>query len=220
MNSDYFSSRLRLRPHLLLSGLRALLTLVILTSPAPGIDAASEKEMKQGVYEVKQDGYVEKIDPNVDYKDRLPRIPPREPAESMKAFHLVPGFRIELVAAEPLVRDPIDLTFDENGRAYVVELTTYAEQNSAQFLSKTARVSLLEDTDHDGKFDKTTVFVDELLCPTAVACFDGGVFLASAPDVLYCKDEDGDGKADLCEVVITGFGLSNPNSLPSSRGLG
>ncbi len=171
---------------------------------------------KQGVYEVKQDGYVEKIDPSIDYKERLPRIPPREPAESLEAFHLVPGFRLDLVASEPLIRDSIDLAFDANGRAYVVELTTYAEKNSARFQSNDARVSLLEDTDHDGRFDKSTVFVDGLLCPTGVACFDGGVFITCAPDVLYCKDEDGDAKADLREVVITGFGLHNPNSLPNS----
>ncbi|MHC4404951.1 MAG: PVC-type heme-binding CxxCH protein, partial [Planctomycetota bacterium] len=175
----------------------------------------SEEDKKRGVYEVQVDGYVEKIDPNVDYKDRLPRIPPREPAESMKGFHMIPGFRLEQVAAEPMIRDSVDVAFDENGRLYVVELTTYAENNSAQFSSTGARISLLEDTDNDGKFDTSTVFVDKLMCPTAVTCFDGGVFVAAAPDVLYCKDTDGDGKADLREVVVTGFGMS-ANALPNS----
>jgi len=197
-------------------GLAALLGIGVLVPAVYGIDEISNEEKQQGVYEVSKDGYVEKIDPNVDYKDRLPRIPPREPAASMEAFHLVPGFRLEQVATEPMIRDSIDMTFDENGRMYVVELTTYAEQNSAQFLSENARISLLEDTDHDGKFDKRTTFLDKLLCPTAVTCFDGGVFVAAAPDILYCKDIDGDGKADLREVVVTGFSLANPNALPNS----
>ena len=68
---------------------------------------------------IKQGGYVEKVEPGVDYKDRMPRIPPRNPAESLNGMHLIPGFRLEQVAAEPLVRDPVDLAFDENGRLYV-----------------------------------------------------------------------------------------------------
>ena len=166
--------------------------------------------------EIKQGGYVEKVDPNVDYKDRLPRIPPREPAESMKGFRIVPGYRWELVAAEPLTRDSIDMVFDENGRMYVVDMISYAQNSGSAFLEPTGQISLLDDTDGDGTFDKSTVFVDKLLCPTAVTCFDGGIFIANTPEILYCKDTDGDGKADLREVVMTGFSLSNPNALPNS----
>ncbi len=166
--------------------------------------------------EIRQGGYVEKVDPNVDYKDRLPRIAPKEPGESLKSFHVIPGFRMELVAAEPLVRDPVDMAFDADGRLYVAEMIPYAEGNSAKFGSPGGRVSVLEDTDHDGRFDKSTVFADKLVWPTGVACFDGGVFIIAAPDLLYCKDTDGDGKADVREVVVTGFALSNPNALPNS----
>ena len=196
-------------------GVAVLLLIGAVIGVTVGADAGKQGGEKKEPIVIRQDGYVEKIDPNVDYKDKLPRIPPREPAESMKGFHVIPGFRLEQVAAEPLVRDSIDMTFDASGRMYVVELTTYAEKNSAQFHSKSARVSLLEDTDHDGKFDKSIVFLDKLLCPSGVTCFDGGIFLASAPDILYCKDTDGDGKADLCEVVVTGFGIS-ANALPNS----
>jgi len=167
-------------------------------------------------YEIRKDGYVEKITPGVDYKDRLPRILPKEPADSIKTFHVVPGFRIELVAAEPLVCDPIDMCFDENGRMYVPEMIPYAENNSAEFGSPNGRVSLLQDTDGDGKLDKSTVFADKLVWPTALTCFDGGLFIVAAPDILYCKDTDGDGRADVREVIITGFALSNPNALPNS----
>ncbi len=212
---DYTSIPLQPGNRILLLGLTGLLVVGNFVAAVCEGAEITEEEKKKGVYEVKQDGYVEKIDPNVDYKDRLPRILPREPAESMKAFRIIPGFRLEQVAAEPLVRDSVDIAFDENGRLYVVELTTYAENNSAQFSSENARVSLLEDTDNDGKFDKSTIFADQLMCPTGVTCFDGGIFLAAAPDILYCKDTDGDGKADVREVVLTGFGFG-ANSLPNS----
>ncbi len=139
---------------------------------------------------VKKDGYWEKVDPNVDYKDRLPRIAPREPAESMKGFHIISGLRLDLVAAEPLVRDAVDMCFDADGRMYVAEMIPYAENNSAEFGSPNGRVSLLEDTDGDGKFDNGTVFADKLVWPTGLTCFDGGVFIVSAPDLWYCKDTD------------------------------
>ncbi len=171
-----------------------------------------QKQKKKKTYILKQGGYVEIVDPNVDYKDRLPRIPPRSPEESLKTMHLIPQLRLEQVAAEPLVRDPVDLTFDENGYLYVAELTTYSERREA----RTGRVSRLEDTDGDGKFDKSVVFVDHLQWPTGLLCFDGGLFICSSPDILYCKDTDGDGRADIREVVLTGFSTRNPNECVNS----
>jgi len=190
------------------------------SAPACGQESsehAAARSIEEGVpHEIRQGGYVEKVDPNVDYKDRLPRIAPKEPGESLKSFHVIPGFRIELVAAEPLVRDPVDMAFDADGRLYVAEMIPYAEGNSSQFGSPGGRVSALEDTDNDGRFDKSTVFADKLVWPTGVGCFDGGVFIIAAPDVLYCKDTDGDGRADVRELIVTGFALSNPNALPNS----
>ncbi len=167
-------------------------------------------------YEVRQGGYVEKVDPNVSYKARLTRIPPKTPAESLESFQIIDGFRIELAAAEPLVRDAVDLAFDESGRMYVAEMIPYAEGNGSKFGSPRGRISRLEDTDGDGRFDRSTIYVDKLVWPTGVTCFDGGIFIAAAPDLLYCKDTNGDGKADQREVVVTGFELSNPNALPNS----
>ncbi len=178
----------------------------------PAVLAQKVETTKEGVKVIRQGGYVEKFDPHRDFKNRLPRIPPRTPAESVKAFHIIPGFRIEQVAAEPLVRDPVDLDFDENGRLFVAEMTTYSEARD----SRIGRVSMLEDTDGDGRFDKSTVYVDSLAWPTAVMCYDGGVFVASSPDLLYCKDTDGDGVADRQEVILTGFDTSNPNAVPNS----
>ncbi len=139
-----------------------------------------------------------------DYSDELPRIPAKAPAEAVKSFKLRPGFKIDLVAAEPLVRDPVAIDFDENGRMFVVEMPEYNQYANKDFKGHGA-VKLLEDTDQDGRFDKSTVFLDKLNTPAAIACYGGGIFVGVVPDILFCKDTDGDGKSDVQEKVFTGF---------------
>lgn len=126
-------------------------------------------------------------------------------ADALSSFQVKPGFRVELVAAEPLLRDPVALAFDENGRMFVVEYPEYNQQFAKDKQPVTGSVRMLEDTDEDGQYDKSTVFVSDLAAPSAVACYDGGLFVAAAPDLLFCKDTDGDGTADTREVVFTGF---------------
>ncbi len=135
-------------------------------------------------------------------KEDLPRLKPTETADALGTFTLKPGFRIELAAAEPLVTDPVAMAFDENSRLYVIEMIGYSEHRD----DKLGQVRLLEDTDGDGRFDRSTVFAGDLAWPTAIACFDGGVFVGVTPDILYLKDTDGDRKADERRVVFTGFG--------------
>src|SRR5437867_9964731 len=139
-------------------------------------------------------------EPQVD-PSQLRRVPPTAADQALATFRVKPGFRIELVAAEPLVVDPIALGFDENGRLYVLEMRDYPERRA----EKLGRVRLLEDTDGDGRFDKSTVFANELPWPTAVICWNGGVFVGATPDILYFKDRDGDGVADEREVIFSGF---------------
>ena len=188
------------------------------TPQVPAVQSAEGTEDKQkGVYEVRQGGYVEKVDPNVDYKDRLPRILPKPPAESMKTFQVIPGLEIRQVVTEPLICDPVDMVFDSRGRLYVAELVNYAEkQQTGDPRSDHGRVSIIEDLDGDGRFDKSTVFVDNLTWPTGLLCFDGGLFVATTPELIYCKDTDGDGKSDQSQVFISGFDTSNPNACPNS----
>lgn len=144
-----------------------------------------------------------------DYAAELPRIAPLSPEEALSSFEVHPGFRVELVAAEPFVADPIAIAFDERGRMFVVEMRDYSEE----YEERRGLIALLEDTDEDGVFDKRSVYVSDLAWPTAVTCYDGGVFVGVPPDLLYCKDTTGDGIADVREVVYTGFSLKNVQGL-------
>jgi putative membrane-bound dehydrogenase-like protein len=148
-----------------------------------------------------------------DYSTELPRIAATEPAEALKTFTVAPGFRLEQVAAEPLVNSPVACEWDENGRLYVCEMRGYSENRD----DKLSRISVLDDDDGDGRYDRSTVFVDGLLWPTALFPYDGGLFVADAPNVYYYRDANGDGRAENTEaerrVVLTGFGTSNVQGL-------
>lgn len=146
---------------------------------------------------------------DLDYSKELPRIPPTEPRDAIKKFVLKPGYKVELVASEPLIASPVAVAWDENSRLYVVEMRGYSENRD----EKLSRVKLLESTKGDGIYDKATVFADGLLWATAVACWDGGVFVGDAPHIYYMKDTDGDGKADIKKIVFTGFGTQNVQGL-------
>jgi putative membrane-bound dehydrogenase-like protein len=167
---------------------------------APG----AERVLLDGMREVLTAGKSPSSAKDDGYKSDLPRVPPKEPADALASFRLRPGFRIELVAAEPLVRDPVALEFDESGRAYVAEMPEYNQYANPNWKGRGA-VKLLEDVDGDGRFDRSTVFLDEVDSPTALACWDGGVFVGSVPHILYCKDTDGDGRADVRRPVLSGF---------------
>lgn len=143
-------------------------------------------------------------EPEVDPK-QLPRLAPVAVDKAMATFQIKRGFRLEMVASEPLVRDPIEICFDENGRMFVVEMIDYSEMRNVK--PHLGRISVLEDTDGDGRFDKSTVFVDDLPWPTGIFWANGGLYVAATPDIYLCKDTNGDGKADKKELVYTGFGI-------------
>lgn len=127
------------------------------------------------------------------------------PESSIAGFELEPGFKIELVAAEPLLSDPVDMEIDEYGRLYVVEMHGYPLDKTG-----TGKIRLLSDTNHDGRMDKTTLFADSLLLPTSVMRWKKGILVTDAPNVLYLEDADGDGAAEIRDTLLTGFALSNP----------
>jgi putative membrane-bound dehydrogenase-like protein len=144
---------------------------------------------------------------------KFPTTPPTEPQNAAKTFHVLDGFQMQLIAAEPLVTDPVAITYDEDGRAYVCEMNDYpytdkehhkhAQENPTD--QSIGKVRLLTDTDGDGIFDKATVFAEGLSWPTGAACWKGGIFVTATPDVWYLKDTNGDGVADVRQKVFTGF---------------
>ncbi|QDT25575.1 Cytochrome c [Gimesia panareensis] len=150
--------------------------------------------------------------PKDSLAEALPHLEPTEPGKAVDTFRLQNGFRMELLAAEPLVTDPVAMQYDENGLAYVVEMNDYpytdkskdeawAEQKSAPI----GKVRVLEDVDGDGKFDRSTIFAEGLSWPTGLAFWKGGVYVSATPDIWYFKDTDGDHKADIKRKVFTGF---------------
>lgn len=130
---------------------------------------------------------------------------PLTTAEALQSFKLHPDFRIELVASEPLVQDPVAMAFDESGVLFVVEYPEFNHYRIPRDSQRTGRVRRLQDTNGDGRFDEAMVFV-EVPFATAVICYKGGVFVGAPPDILYCRDDDSDGVADEKRVVLTGFG--------------
>jgi len=142
---------------------------------------------------------------------------PLSPREALACFKVAPGFRVELVAAEPDVIDPVAMTFDEDGRLYVVEMSGYPNGGLGEGKPvQPGRIKRLEDADGDGVFESCTLFVDDLRFPTGVCCWRGGLIVCNAPDIIYCKDTNGDGKADTRHVLYSGFGIRNIQQLVNS----
>lgn len=129
--------------------------------------------------------------------------------EALASFVLEPGYRIDTVAAEPLVQSPVAIAFDDRGRMYVAENRGYPDPLEGQPASEPKGViALLTDADGDGRYDARTEFASGLTYPNGVMAWDGGVFVTAAPDLLYLKDTSGDGIADERRVVLTGFNTS------------
>ncbi len=141
------------------------------------------------------------------------RIHPTKPADAAKTFETQDGFRMRLLAAEPLVTSPVALEYDEHGQGWVLEMRDYpfTDKNTDKpFGDKSAdlplgRVRVLRDTNGDGIFDESHIFADDISWPTGLAFWKGGVFVTATPHIWYLKDTDGDGKADVRDKVFTGF---------------
>ncbi len=133
-------------------------------------------------------------------------IPLLTPTEALAKFHLPSGFKATLFAGEPDVHQPIAITTDSRGRLWVAENYTYSE-NAANFnMSLRDRIIILEDSDHDGRFDKQTVFWDQAQKLTSVVVGFGGVFALCPPNLLFIPDRDQNDIPDgEPEVLLDGF---------------
>lgn len=131
--------------------------------------------------------------------------PGGKPADDpLSTFELAPGFKMEMVASEPLITDPVAMTIDEYGRLYVVEMAGMPLNKS-----KIGKVVLLSDTSRDGVMDTRTVFADSLTMPSGVMRWKEGLIVTDPPLVYYMEDKDGDGRADIKTVLLAGFDTSN-----------
>ncbi|MEX0938920.1 MAG: PVC-type heme-binding CxxCH protein [Pirellulales bacterium] len=142
-----------------------------------------------------------------------PPGPALSPAEALSKMQVPEGFSVEVVASEPDVVNPVAMTIDHRGRFWITESLEYPRRSPGKGRD---RVKILEDTDGDGKIDKTTIFADGLNIPSGIALGYGGVWVANAPDILFMQDTDGDDQADTSEVVVTGLGRDDTHELPNS----
>ncbi len=142
--------------------------------------------------------------PKVDAAKELPRYPAVEAKDALTTWKVKPGFRLQLAAHEPQVRDPIAICFDERGRMFVCEMIDYSERRDE--IPHLGRVSVLEDKDGDGYYETSRVFADNLPWPTGLLWANGGLYVLATPDLWRFEDRTGKGVADHREKVFTGFG--------------
>ena len=147
--------------------------------------------------------------------------PRRTPRESLASLKPRRGFKVELVVAEPLVMDPIDVAWGADGKLWVVEMPDYplgmSEDGHLGLPVPPGipggRIRFLEDTDGDGRYDKSTVFLESIGFPTGVKPWRKGVMVTAAPEVFYAEDTDGDGRADFRKPLFTGFNIRHSQLL-------
>ncbi|MEI6536500.1 MAG: hypothetical protein WCN98_14225, partial [Verrucomicrobiaceae bacterium] len=140
----------------------------------------------------------------------------RSPEEELKTIQLPPGFHLELVASEPMIQEPVTIAWDGNGRMFVAQMNTYM-QNEAGIgeMEPKSRVSVLTDTDGDGKMDKATVFTDKMLLPRLLLPLDGRVLITetNSNQVWSYRDTKHDGVADEKTLIYSGPAIKSDGNL-------
>lgn len=139
---------------------------------------------------------------------------PLEPEAALASMKVPAGYRVELVAAEPLVMDPVAFDWGPDGTLWVAEMRDYPNgltwnRPGDPLDEPGGRIKVLTDTDGDGRYDTATVFLDGLSYPTGVKVWDKGILVTAAPEIFYAEDRDGDGRADHRETWYRGFARSN-----------
>ncbi len=134
---------------------------------------------------------------------------------SLESIRVPSEFTVDLLASEPTIADPINIAFGHDGRIWIVEMADYPLGNESG-----GRIRWLLDSDGDGSFDKSEVFLDGLSYPTSVTPWRDGILVIAAPNVIFAKDSDGDGKADTQESLLVGLKEGNPQHRASGFEVG
>lgn len=148
---------------------------------------------------------------SANHPDNRNDDPDPDPKRELASFKVADGFEVTLFAAEPLVAKPIQMNWDADGRLWVVSSTAYPHLKTGEQAND--KIFVLEDTDGDGKADKSTIFAEGLLTPTGILPGDGGVYVANSTEILHFMDTDGDGKADKKRRILNGFGTADTHHL-------
>lgn len=190
---------------------------------------ASERMRSEGGYEVDdsmvyylqpgrwQSGTQELIERRIEelQKETQAEGKPLNAEDALRSIRVPEGFRVELIASEPLIKDPINVAFSPDGSAWVVEMADYPLGSG-----EGGRVKRLRDIDGNGTLDSVELFLKGLSFPTSVMPWRDGAIVIAAPDVLFARDTDGDGVADQREVLLTGIAESNPQHRASGFAVG
>lgn len=153
-----------------------------------------------------------KFSENIYQKPKIVKEAPStflSPEESMETFYLPEGYKVELVASEPMIDEPVTIAWDGNGRMYVAEMSTYMQDVNGTGTNRSiSKIKLLEDLDGDGKMDKSTVFIDSLLLPRMILPLENELIVNEtySYDLWSYQDTNNDGVADKKERVYY-----NPN---------
>ena len=144
--------------------------------------------------------------------------PALSPEKELATFQVEPGFKVQLVASEPMVQDPVVISFDEDGRLWVVEMRGFmSDIDGTTEKEPVGRVSILEDTDGDGQMDVSTIYIDSLIMPRALAVVKGGALIAENESLWLTQDIDGDLRADTKILIDSTYAGS---AMPEHSGNG
>jgi putative membrane-bound dehydrogenase-like protein len=138
-----------------------------------------------------------------------PTAPPKSPEQSLSCLQIEPGFEVQVIAAEPLVQDPVAITFDDQGRMFVVEYGDYPI-GPPEGEDPLSRIVMLEDTNGDGQMDRRHLFANKLNFAHSFMAYKGGLLVGAHSEILFLKDTDGDNLADIQEVLFDGFKPAHP----------
>ena len=175
-----------------------------------------EAQSRLTAMQIANPSYSDATIPNYERRNPAPKLQEAlSPQQSMSLMQVPVGFELQLFASEPQVINPIFMNWDERGRLWVIETVDYPNEVKTDDIADD-RIKILEDTDGDGKADKSTIFADKLNIPTSFTFTNGGIVVSEAPSFLFLKDTNGDDKADVRQTILTGWGKSDTHAQASN----